>query len=170
MGLKNELDEFSRLLKQFVKGSVKATLRWVECQSVNWDKMTMTAIDGAELIYQNVLLGVGSAAVKPVVGTDCLIAIIENAETATFMLFADETELIQYNNGENGGLTITPNLVEQLDKNNKVLNALLNVLTGTTIVEAGNGAASSLQIALNTALTGLELGDFSNIENTKITH
>lgn len=170
MTLKSELDKFGQLFKQHLNGSVKASLRWVTAKVVDWDAQMMTATDSDELEYFDVLLGVGTMAIKPVLNTDCLIAIVEGDEATAFLLYADEAELIQFNGGENGGLTITPTLKENLDKNNDILEALLNVINGGPILEPGNGSASALQTALQTAVAGKEIGDFTNIENSIITH
>lgn len=170
MTLKSELDKFGQLFKQHLNGSIKASLRWVTATAVNWDEQTMTATDSDDLEYFDVLLGVGTSLVKPVVNTDCLIAIVESDEATAFLLYADEAELIQFNGGSNGGLTITPTLVENLNKNNAILEAILNVITGSSIPEPGNGNASALQVALSAAVTGKELGDFTEIENELITH
>lgn len=98
MTLKSELDQFGQLFKRHINGSMRATLRWVEATEVDWpstgsgDEPTMTAVDGDGLEFFNVLLGVGATAVKPLVGTDCLIAIVEGDESTAFLLFADEAE------------------------------------------------------------------------------
>ena len=74
------------------------------------------------------------------------------------------------NGGNNGGMTITPTLRAELEKNNAILQALLNVINGAPIPEPGQGAPSALQSALSGAVTGRQVGDFSNIENDKVKH
>ncbi len=170
MTLKSELDTFGQLFKQHLNSSAKATLRWVTATAINWEAQTMTATDSDGLEFFEVLLGVVTTAIKPVVNTDCLIAIVEGDEATAFLLYADEAELIQFNGGENGGLCITPKLVENLNKNNALLQALLGVINGTAIPEPGSGSPSALQAALKTAVVTKEIGDFTAIENTKITH
>lgn len=64
-------------------------------------------------------------------------------------------------------------LQEQINKTNAVVSAILSVLVGITINEAGGGAPSALQAALKLALTvpePLNVGDFSDIVNTAVTH
>ena len=100
MTLKSELDRFGQLFKQHLNGSMKATLRWVEATEIDWEDQTMTAVDGDGLEFFDVLLGVGTAAVKPVIGTDCLIAIVEGDEATAFLLFADEAEELYLKAGE----------------------------------------------------------------------
>ena len=81
-----------------------------------------------------------------------------------------EIDSITINGGNNGGLTITPTLVQELNKNNEILSGILGVLTGLAIPEPGNGSPSALQTALKSAITGKQIGDFSQIEDTKINH
>lgn len=69
-----------------------------------------------------------------------------------------------------GGVVLAKELKAQLDKTNAVLQALVAVLAGAPIVEAGNGAISALQVALKTAVAGKTLGDFSAIESEKVLH
>lgn len=74
-------------------------------------------------------------------------------------------------NGEDfGGLIKIKELKRELEKNNAILKTILNVCSGAPIPEAGNGANSSFQSALNIALQGKTVGDFSDIENDKILH
>lgn len=77
---------------------------------------------------------------------------------------------IKFNDGSLGGLTKTQELQTQLNKTNQLLQALLTVINGAPIPEPGSGAPSALQTALQSALTGQQLGDYSQIENTNITH
>jgi hypothetical protein len=114
--------------------------------------------------------------VKPKKDTVCLIGILEGKEALTFLINAEDVELVEIksdtikiNGGEFGGLTITPKLVEELNKNNAILEAILQVIS-TPVNEPGNGSPSAFQFALNTALAGKQTGDFSEIENEKILH
>jgi hypothetical protein len=43
-------------------------------------------------------------------------------------------------------------------------------LQNTVINEPGSGSPSALQAALKIALTGQQLGDYSQIEDTKVKH
>ena len=87
-----------------------------------------------------------------------------------FVEMFSEVESIVIDGGENGGLTITPKLVDELGKTNSLLQAFITVISGATVPEPGNGSPSALQIALKGAITGKQLGDYSEIENTKIKH
>lgn len=162
MTLKAELDRFGQLFKQHLNGSMKASLRWVEATEIDWETQTMTAVDGDGLEFFNVLLGVGMTAVKPVVGTDCLIAIVEGDESTAFLLFADEAELIQFNGGENGGLIkITPTIA-WMQKVSADLQTLKTLLQASPVVGNGN----PLGIVFNPQTPAPDRSDF---ENEKIT-
>jgi len=171
MGLETAADEFMMLFKRHLSSNSQAQIRWVTCKSVDWDAKTMEAEGMSdELAYYDVALGFGSCNTKPVVETDCIIGILEGQESVAWLIYASETELVEFNGGENGGLTNTPELKTQLDKTNAVLQAIITVLSGTPIPEPGSGSPSALQTALKAAITGKQLGDFGQIEDSKITH
>lgn len=75
-----------------------------------------------------------------------------------------------FNDGSNGGLCNTPELKNQLDKNNEILKAIINVFNGAPIAEPGNGLPSALQISLKSAVAAKTLGDFGKIEDKTIKH
>ena len=81
----------------------------------------------------------------------------------------EEGDIIM-NRGTNGGLTITPTLQQELEKNNALLQALLTVISGAPIPEPGMGSPSAFQTALASAVAGKMLGNFSSIENAKVKH
>jgi hypothetical protein len=74
------------------------------------------------------------------------------------------------NEGKLGGLVKAKVLAQELNKNNQLLQALLLIVSGAPIPEPGNGAPSAFQTALASAVVGKVLGDFSQLENEKITH
>ncbi|ANQ49620.1 hypothetical protein MY04_4803 [Flammeovirga sp. MY04] len=124
--------------------------------------------------------------VFPKVESIVVVALIGNSQIDAFVTMVNEPEKIKtvigettievdqngisFNGGQNGGLMITPTLVNELEKNNKLLDAFLKVLGGAPITEPGNGSPSALQQALNSALSSFELGDFSEVENKKVKH
>lgn len=54
-------------------------------------------------------------------------------------------------------------LKTEIEKTNKLLEALINIIKGPAIPEPGNGSPSALQVALNGAITAEQLGNFSDI-------
>jgi len=174
----NELDKFVSNLNRTIGKSQQAQLRFAVCKSVDWNEKTMTATGVSDDVpYEGVQLGFGYVDVKPAVDSVCLIGILEGKESLTFLINAEMVELvevksdkIEINGGKNGGFAITPTLVQELNKTNAALQAIITVISGVPIAEPGNNSPSALQTALNTALTGKQLGDFSEIENKKILH
>ncbi|WP_288550120.1 hypothetical protein [uncultured Brachyspira sp.] len=78
-------------------------------------------------------------------------------------------DMIKIGGDDLGGLIKINELKKELEKNNQILETILNVCS-IPVNETGNGSPSSFQQALNIALKGKTIADFSNIENTKITH
>lgn len=87
-----------------------------------------------------------------------------------FKMTVDAEGNVVFNDGQNEGMVIAPELKKQVDKNTELLNAIKAVLEGSVINEPGSGAPSALQIALKAATAGKETADLSNIQNTKIKH
>lgn len=170
MSVESLANDFIVLFKRHLNGNSKAQIRMVVCQSVDWENRTMTAVDENALPYYNVALGLGAVMIKPTQGSECIISILDGEDSVAWLIHADEADEIVFRDGNNGGLTNTPELAEGLKKNNEILNAILSVISGAPITEPGNGAASALQVALNTELSGKQTGDFSKIEDKNILH
>lgn len=171
MTYKSELDRFGQLFKQNLNETVKATLRWVTCTVVDWEAQTMTATDSDELPYNEVLLGVGAVVVKPVLNTDCLIAIIEGDESTAFLLYADEAELTQFNGGENGGLALAQKIATNQESIKNYVEAINAALPGAFVaIGVGTAANGTLgKESYDAAMTGKSI-TIEEIEDTKITH
>lgn len=85
-------------------------------------------------------------------------------------IIARESGTVELFGTNAGGLVKAQELKTQLDKTNAVVQAILTVLAGVNIPEAGGGAPSALQAALKGALLGKAVGDFANLESTKVFH
>ncbi len=133
--------------------------------------------------------------VYPAIGSVVHFGIIENNKADTFIIQITEFESILitnktkfklylnsegkldieakeviFNGGENKGLVKQPELVKELNKNNKILTSILSIINGSPIPTSAVTTPSSLQVALKAALAGKQVGNFSNIENPKIKH
>lgn len=84
-------------------------------------------------------------------------------------VIARSDKTVELNGTEHGGLIKIAELKKELEKTNAFLKAFVQVLQ-VPVTEAGNGAPSAFQTALKTALSSLQLADFSQIENTKVQH
>lgn len=108
-------------------------------------------------------------------GMDNAPFFIAFSEVDEVMLTVGETsvrinkDVWEFNGGELGGLVLAKELKTQLDKTNEVLQQLVTIISGAPIPEPGNGSPSALQTSLAGAIAGKTLGEFSSIENEKIT-
>lgn len=177
----SEVDRFRSLIDRKVNDSRQAQLRFVKCKSVQWDDRghrTMTAVGLTDdTDYLEVMLGFGYTDIKPKQGSVCLIGVVEGQEALTFLINAEEVELvavkadkIEYNDKANdSGLAIVPELRRQLDTMTKRIDGIISAIKGGIPVAQDGGTAlqKSIVAALDT-ITDKE--DFSNIENKQIKH
>ena len=171
--------EIRKMLREFIGSvSVDATIV-AKVKSVDRDKCTCTVEDN-DVEYFGVRL-------RPITGNNTGIVMFPKIDSNIMLVKVEDTEewamisATQYdciqieiesliiNGGENGGLTNTPELVRELNKNNEILQTILQVISAP-VNEPGNSNPSAFQAALNLALAGKEVGDFSRIEDTKIKH
>jgi hypothetical protein len=107
--------------------------------------------------------------VFPKKGSKVLCVVVENDETDCFVLTTNDIEEIIINGGENGGLTITPTLVEQLAVMSARIDTLENAIKdGVPLAQDGGIAYQQTMVAILEANQDVE--DFSKIENEKIKH
>lgn len=143
--------------------------------SVDEEKLTCTVqeLESGQELFQ-VRLNAAATSLQtvliPSLDSIVLVALIGNNRQSRFVAMVSQVDKVYLNGGENGGLTITPKLVEELEKTNDLITALINVISGAPITEPGNGSPSALQAALSSAISAKSLGDFSEIENEKIMH
>jgi hypothetical protein len=104
--------------------------------------------------------------VEPKVNSVVMVQPI-NPHTGYISMFS-AVESIKFLDGSFGGLTKTQELKTQLDKTNEVVQAIVDSLKNWVVVPSDGGAA--LKTFFNTTLGAKQKGDFTNIENTKITH
>lgn len=171
MSVETEADEFLLLFKRHLNGTMKATIRWATCKSVDWDARTMDCVGVSdELEYYDVALGFGSSDTKPAKESDCLIAILEGQESVAFLLYANDVDLIQFNGGENGGLTNTTELKSQLDKLTKRVDDIISAINGAPAAQPADGGAAAQSYTKTKLALIVDKEDFGDIEDTKITH
>lgn len=170
----SETTTFTQAVEKIAKGIIPITITEGSVTKVHADSCDVKRDDMPELFkvrLQTVLEpGDNGVLIIPKEGSKVLCGLIENNPTDAFIISASEVETITIHGGNNGGLTITPELVTQLDKLSArvdgIMDALNNALPGTT-PDAGAVLLTSIKTAL--ALI-VDNEDFSNIENDKITH
>lgn len=91
-----------------------------------------------------------------------------SAWTEINQVVSKQTEWI-FNDGDNGGLTITPELKDQLDKLTKRVDDIIDAIkNGVPVVHDGGAALLASQTVLLDLIVDKE--DFSNIENPIVKH
>ena len=76
-------------------------------------------------------------------------------------------EGVMFNGGANGGMTITPKLVEQLDKMSARIDGIIDAINNGVPVAQDGGVA--LQTSIKAYLAGIvDKENFDNVENEKI--
>lgn len=89
-------------------------------------------------------------------------------EITGYVALFSQVDSIAYFDGSFGGWVKATELKTQMDKTNAVVQAIVDSLTGWTPVPNDGGAA--LKTYFPTKLGTKVVGDFSNIENPKVTH
>ncbi len=174
------MDAIGKLVENMKRGNDaarQAQIRFVECVSVDWDNKTMDAKgtgDGVE--YFDIILGFGYSDIKPAVGSLCLIGIIDGQEVVTFLINAEEVELVEikatnivYNGGDNFGLVKIKELTDKINVLERDLNLIKNIFNSWVVVPNDGGAALKAATSTWTGQT-ITVTKQTDIENIKITH
>ncbi len=91
--MEDVIDEFDKLMAQRIKKAVPQQVQWAKVTSVNWEEKTCEAVDlDTDLPFLDVSLGIGSMHIKPKIGSLILVGLVENSETKSFLLQAEEIE------------------------------------------------------------------------------
>lgn len=173
----SEIDKFAENIGRKTQEAKQAQIRFVECVSVDWENKTMDAKgtgDGGE--YLDVTLGFGYTDIKPAIGSVCLIGIIDGQEVVTFLINAEDVELVEtkakkiiFNGGDNDGLVNVPELIKRinaLEKDNNMLKQILAAWTPTP----GDGGTALKTAVITWAGQQIVVTKQTDIEDDKITH
>jgi hypothetical protein len=124
----------------------------------------------------------------PVVGSQVNIVVLDGIDTMMFVSQVSDIEsyLVKADNGVSieltaggklllngdgcGGLVKVQELKAQLAKTNAVLSAIKGVLTATPGWVPTQADGIALKAAMNTALAGKTVGDFTQLENPNVKH
>ncbi|GAB6123083.1 hypothetical protein [Dysgonomonas termitidis] len=173
----SEIDKFAENIGRKTQEARQAQIRFVECVSVDWENKTMDARgtgDGGE--YRDVALGFGYTDIKPAVGSTCLIGIIDGQEVVTFLINAEDVELVEtkagkiiFNGGGNDGLVNAPELTKRINALENDNNMLKQVFAAWLPAPNDGGAALKTAAA---AWAGQQIivTKQDDIEDNKITH
>lgn len=175
--MSDNIQKLKETLDRRQKSMIPVQTMWVTVKSVNWEEKTMTAtgvMDGLDCF--DVLLGLGSVYVKPKTGSKCLVGMMENQPAAWFLISAAEVEEVSvnadeivFNGGGNGGVPISGNVSDRLNKVEKDINDLKQVFS-TWVPAANDGGAALRGAAATWYAQQLQETQPSDIENEKIKH
>lgn len=134
-----EVAKFKKIIAERAKAKTPIQVEWGKVTSVDWNSKT-AEVTVDELIYYDVLLGLGNQYRKPKINTRCLIGIIENKE-GSYLIDAEEieevvtltgdAELVQKKDGfsiKKGDESLQKVLTDFMDECNKIM-----VIQGNTI-------------------------------------
>lgn len=131
-----KLAEFKQLMQRGAKSQVPIQTEWVKVKSVDWEEKTMVGIGEAnDLDYDDILLGLGSLAKRPKIGSLATIGIINNS-AACFLIDAEEIEEFEWKcDGSVYNISTEGFLVKRADENLKdVLNDLIDEVNKIKVV------------------------------------
>lgn len=178
-----ELDKLVENLKKNNSSVKQAQLRFVTCESVDWENKTMTAVGVADDVkYEDIVLGFGYMDIKPAKDSVCLIGIVEGNEALSFLINAEIVELveitadkIQFNGGDNQGLINIKKLQDRLNALEKAFNDHKHILGPGSIVivpqSMSNGAPVQVPAILSKSNQfQTETNHPYSYEDDKITH
>jgi hypothetical protein len=181
----DNITKLGKVFNERTQALINVQTHWAIVKEVDWDAKTMTAtglVDDCD--FHDVNLGIGAVHTKPVVGSKCLIGIINNNIADAFMIEAEQIEQIElvdksgfkvvlndgkmsFNGESFGGIVNAKELKTQLDKNTEVLKKIQQAFQSWVPVPSDWGAA--LKTA-TTAFVNLQTANLNNIENDKIKH
>jgi hypothetical protein len=173
------------MLEELIKSVLKrfSKTRNYEGEVVSVDEVKETCVvkpvDAPELLGVRLKSIIGntttSLVIVPKVGSYVTVSVLNNIETETYVTQFSEVEKILtncdnviYNGGSKGGLVNWPDAKVQLDKTNEVLQVVVDSLKNFVPVAGDGGAA--LKTYFNTQLGVKTVGDFDNLEDTKVKH
>jgi len=113
--------------------------------------------------------------VEPKIGSEVLLAKIENKKEALVVLKFDDIVKYRLNadkiefNGDDYSIVKAEELQQIMATNKAFIDAFKSSLS-TPINEPGNGSPSAFQAALNASLSSLDFKDGTGIENKNIKH
>ena len=144
---------------------------FAKVESVSGASCSVSLASDPAVIIDNVLLTSNKDSngflLSPTTGSLVVISTI-NKQSQYYVSMLSQVDSVIFQNGENGGLTITPELVTQLDKTNTVINAIVNSIQNFTPVSGDGGAA--LKTFFASQISGKAVGDYSSIENENFKH
>jgi len=103
-------------------------------------------------------------------GSSVIVSRIGDSDELFVEMFS-EVESIIIDGGDNGGLTITPELKTQLDKLTARVDGIINAINSQTVIPVPQDGGTALLSLLRLEIAKItDKEKFDKIENTKIKH
>lgn len=170
------MDELRKILDDKMRMLIPQSVVMGSVTAVDETDLSVTVIQsdtGTTLHFVRLVPAMGvmanSVVCIPKVGSLCLVGLIGNMPSANYMIMCQQCEKIILNGGTFGGVVKVEELKAQMEKDSKILQALLDVINGATINQPPN-TPSVLQAALKSVMGNLRKGDYANIENKNVEH
>lgn len=165
-------DKWGEVIQNLIllmKKQIPVQTCWVTAKEIQWEEGTMTCTDIlSDLDMWDVFLGLGSVKIKPKIGSKCLLGIVNNNEGLGYLIFAEEideiaitSDLVNINDGKNGGLI----KIEELVKKINALEERLNTHQHSYATPSGPAITTANPTEIPLAATKK-----SELENPKVKH
>ncbi len=185
-------EAFVRAVGLVIKKEVKATIISGKVKSISGNTCTVQREGSPDLLDVRLNAVVKSLnsqiLIIPKQNSDVLCAVIDGLRTETFVVAVSEIDSFEvwfdnaktkgfkitadgavFDEGGNGGMTITPELKTQLDIMSARIDAIIDVL-GQVPSGAVHPNTTAWETIYNPVFNALPVEDFSNIENERVKH
>jgi len=187
-------EAFVQAIKLLIKKELKANISIGRVKSIDGAVCDVERDDLPELLevrLNSINKSFNSSfTVIPKVGSEVLCAVIEGNDAETYIIATSEIEAVEiwfdadkkkgvkitadgavFDEGNNGGMTITPELKTQLDIMSSRIDTIINAINNGTPASGSSDGGTSYQLSMSTILNTISAAeDFSNIENERIKH
>lgn len=173
-------EQIRKLFKDFIKQPFQVRAATCIAYDEQQQAVDVSPLDaGADMFDVRLkakLSQVGGIEIVPKVGSTLLVGIINNDDRQAFVLMVSEVESIllssetpiKLQGDELGGLVVADRIREELNKTKAMVDAIAQSLLNWSPVAQDGGAA--LKALATSNLSGKTTGNYSDIENSKVTH
>lgn len=164
--------EIRELLKQLSGGSQDLPVYECEVTAVNDDRtcdvqVIRTTLELPDVRLQGLPSYTTGVYAKPVIGTKCVLLLVGQVP---YLIVPGESEEVELNGNNHGGLIIVSELVSNLSKLSARVDGIMDALTNAAVAPSPD-AGATFKTNVVTALQALiDIEDFTEIENTKVKH
>lgn len=137
-------------------------------------KATVEPVNGDPMLYGvkvKLNTSVQGWEVVPKIGSEVLVGCVNGNEKNLFVAMFSEVEEVKIKGDANGGLTITPNLVAELNKMKARIDQIYTTFSTAVVPapppDAGSGIIATMKVAM---AAPLPIENFNNVENKKVKH